>query len=145
MLGALRRALGRMRAPRTDKELGAAGERRAARLLRRGGYGILGRNVRLAIGEADIVCLAPDRSTIVVVEVKTRRRGTGLSVLGETVPPEASVHSEKRRKLRSIAAALARANKWEGRAIRIDVVAIEWHSDGSEPTMRHHQGAGGES
>ena len=141
MLAGLRRALGKLRVPRSDKELGAAGERRAARLLKRGGYRIVGRNVRVPIGEADLVCLAPDRATIVVVEVKTRRRGAGLSVLGETVPPEASVHSQKRRKLRAVARSLTRANGWQGRAVRIDVVAVEWPSDGSEPVMRHHIGA----
>ena len=145
MLSGLRLAVGRMRVPRTDRALGAAGERRAARLLKRGGYSIVDRNVRLPIGEADLVCLAPDRATIVVVEVKTRRRGAGLSVLGETVPPEASVHSKKRRKLRSIARVLARVNGWEGRPLRIDVVAVEWPEDGSRPVMRHHVGAVGDS
>jgi putative endonuclease len=144
MLSGLRRALGRMRVPRSDKALGAAGERRAARLLKRNGYSVVDRNVRLPIGEADLVCLAPDRTTIVVVEVKTRRRGAGLSVLGETVPPEASVHSEKRRKLRAIARSLSRANSWQARAVRIDVVAVEWPEDGSDPIMRHHVGAVGE-
>lgn len=127
--------------PRTDRDLGRAGERAAARLLKRSGYRILGRNVRLRIGEADLVCLAPDRATLVVVEVKTRRRGADRSVLGEIMPPEASVHQHKRAKLAAVARALVRANGWEGRTVRIDVVAIEWPDRGGKPTLRHHPGA----
>jgi putative endonuclease len=137
VLSLLRRLAGRID-PADDKALGRAGERAAARLLRRSGYRILGRNVRLEIGEADLVCLAPDRATIVVVEVKTRRRGANRSLLGEIVPPEASVHSHKRRKLGAVARALARSNGWLERPVRIDVVAVEWPSDGAKPTLRHH-------
>jgi putative endonuclease len=135
LLGALR--------PSTDGDaaLGRAGERASARFLRKSGYRILDRNVRLETGEADIVCLAPDRETIVIVEVKTRRRGAGRSKLGETVPPEASVHQAKRRKLVAVARALATANGWRDRRVRIDVIGVEWPSDGAKPTLRHHQGA----
>jgi putative endonuclease len=117
--------------------------RAAARLLRRAGYRVLGRNLRLRVGEADLVCLAPDRSTLVVVEVKTRLRGSGRSLLGETVAPEASVHQHKRRKLMAVARGLVRANGWEGRTVRIDVVAVEWPAAGGRPVTRHHVGAVG--
>jgi Holliday junction resolvase-like predicted endonuclease len=110
-------------------------------LLKRAGYRVLGRNLRLRVGEADLVCLAPDRSTLVVVEVKTRLRGTARSVLGETVAPEASVHEHKRRKLMAVARGLVRANGWEKRAVRIDVVAVEWPAGGGKPVVRHHEGA----
>ena len=126
------------RRPDTDTALGRAGEKASARFLRRAGYRVLDRNVRIEVGEADLVCLAPDRETIVIVEVKTRRRGTGRSILGETVPPEASIHQAKRRKLTSVARALAHANGWTHRPIRIDVIGIEWPDDGSKPTLRHH-------
>jgi Holliday junction resolvase-like predicted endonuclease len=102
---------------------------------------VLGRNVRVRVGEADLVCLAPDRSTIVVVEVKTRRRGAERSVLGELMPPEASVHQHKRGKLIAVARSLARANHWEDRPVRIDVVAVEWPDRGGKPTLRHHTNA----
>jgi putative endonuclease len=140
----LGRLIGRLRGSLdSDAALGRAGERASARFLRRAGYRVLDRNVRLDIGEADIVCLAPDRETIVIVEVKTRRRGAGRSILGETVPPEASVHQAKRRKLLAVARALASANGWKDRRVRIDVIGVEWPSDGSKPTLRHHEGAVG--
>jgi len=141
VLARIARALGL--GPRVDDDasLGRAGERAAARLLRRAGYRVLGRNIRLTVGEADLVCLAPDRRTIVVVEVKARRRGTGRSLLGETVPPEASVHSQKRRTLSAVARALARANGWQDRPVRIDVVAVEWPQNNARPRLRHHVNA----
>lgn len=135
------RFLSRWMRPRTDRQLGRAGERLAARHLRRAGYSILGRNVRVQAGEADLVCLAPDRSTLVVVEVKTRRRGAGRAPISELIPPEASVHANKRSTLTAVARTLIRANKWQNRTVRIDIIAIEWPDDGSTPTIRHHQGA----
>jgi putative endonuclease len=134
--GLFARLLGRH--PATDADLGRAGERTSAKFLQRAGYRILGRNIRIDVGEADLVCLAPDRRTIVIVEVKTRRRGTHKSVLGETVPPEASVHQQKRRKLGAVARSLARSNGWTDRPLRIDVIGVEWPDDGSKPLLRHH-------
>ncbi len=143
MLGWLARVVARLieGRPDTDKALGRAGERASARFLKRAGYRVLGRNARVAVGEADLVCLAPDRNTIVIVEVKTRRRGAGRSVLSETVPPEASVHQAKRRKLASVARSLARANGWADRPVRIDVIGVEWPDDGAAPVLRHHVNA----
>ncbi|MCW5775645.1 MAG: YraN family protein [Phycisphaeraceae bacterium] len=120
--------------------LGRRGERAAARRLCRAGYRVLGRNIRIAGGEADIVCLAPDRSTIVIVEVKTRlRRGRGG--LSDIVPAEAAVNADKRRRLAAIARGLARANGWSDRPVRIDVVAIDWPwTDGEglgKPNLKH--------
>jgi putative endonuclease len=132
--------LGLVRARSTRDPLGPAGERAAAGLLRRAGYRVLARNVRVQGGEADLVCLAPDRRTIVVVEVKARRRG--LSALSDQVPPEAAVHADKRRNLARIARTLARINRWTDRPLRIDVVAVEWPADPkARPTLRHWIGA----
>jgi len=58
---------------------GREAEARAARYLRRRGYRILARNVRLARGEIDIVALqtltkgAPDEKILAFVEVKSRK------------------------------------------------------------------------
>lgn len=140
MWTSLKRLLG-MGPPRTDRELGRAGENRAAHLLRRAGYRILERNVRVRFGEADLVCVDPDGVTIVVVEVKTRRPGASGSVQGAAVAPEAAVHSGKRRKLLAITRSLVRANGWEGRPVRIDTIAIEWREGHQPPLARHHVNA----
>lgn len=122
------------------RRLGRAGEQAAARHLKAQGYRILGRNVRVKIGEADIVAEAPDGKTIVIVEVKTRLRGSNRSVLGEIVLPEMSVHQAKRRKLRRIAGILVKANGWKDRPVRFDVIAIEWPEGHRKPELRHHVG-----
>lgn len=134
---------------------GALGERLAARRLRRSGYRVLLRNVRLPVGELDIVCLAPDRRTIVVVEVKCR------VVKGEMGMrrPEAAITAHKRRKLRSLAELLRRRRGWDDRPIRIDVVSVEiaggasagrglfdrLRGRGHRAAIRHYEGAVGAS
>lgn len=141
MLGRLLIKLLRRKNPISDtRTLGREGESLADRHLRRLGYRILARNARLRFGEADIVAESPDRRDIVICEVKTRLRGTGRSIQGESIAPEASVHAHKRHKLAAIAKSLARANGWQNRPVRIDVIAIDWPADGSEPELRHHVG-----
>ncbi len=124
------------------RELGRMGEDAAEGLLRSLGYSVLGRNVQVPMGEADIVCRDGDRDAIVIVEVKTRlRRADGPAKSNETLP-EASITAHKRRKLLSIARHLTRANKWRPSCVRIDVVAVEYHAEESKgPVMRHHIGA----
>lgn len=113
------------------RSLGTLGEARAGSMLTAKGYRILARNVRLGFAEADLVCEAPDRRTIVVVEVKTRRLG------GRAGPrPEQSVGARKKRKLIAAARYLAKANRWDDRPLRVDAVAVEWRDDG-EPALRH--------
>lgn len=118
--------------------LGPKGERAAARFLKRRGYRVIGRNVRVRAGEADLVCLDPPRTRVVIVEVKTRRRAEGQHPTSAATPPEASVGERKRRKLRSITRSLATLNRWP--RTRIDVVAVEWPSRG-RPTIRHIENA----
>ncbi len=118
--------------------LGPRGEALAAKHLVAKGFRLLGRNLRVRRGEADLLMMDPDRETIVLVEVKSRRipKGQAASFL----PPEASVHADKRRKLRLVLRALVLANRWQGRPTRIDVVAIEFSSDG-DAEIRHHVNA----
>jgi putative endonuclease len=124
------------------RELGRMGERAAAGMLRSLGYSILGRNVRVPMGEADIVCRDCDRRTVVIVEVKTRLRREGAPDKSNAMLPEASITAHKRRKLLSIARHLTRANGWHECPVRIDVVAVEYDArSGSRPTIRHHVGA----
>lgn len=121
--------------------LGPRGEQAAARYLRRQGYRVLGRNLRVPMGEADLLCEGPDKQTIVLVEVKARRAvAADPGARAMYAPPELSITIEKRRKLRAILRHLVRANGWSNRPARIDVVAIEWPEAG-EPVVRHHEAA----
>ncbi len=118
--------------------LGPAGERAAEKFLKARGYRVLARNARVPMGEADLLCEGPDRSTIILVEVKARR----LDANRADPPAEASVTAEKRRKLVKILKHLARANRWQSRPLRIDVIGVDFERD--QPIeIRHHPGAVG--
>jgi putative endonuclease len=75
--------------------LGRAGEALAAQHLERLGYEVLARNHRTRFGELDLI--ATDGESIVFVEVKTRRLGSGR--------PFDSLHDLKRTQVRRMAAA----------------------------------------
>ena len=118
--------------------IGPAGERVAARRLRRGGYRVIAKNVRTVSGEVDLICLAPDKKTVVFVEVKTRRvRVIGA---GAAPRPETSVGARKQERLRRLAREVARKRGWTDRPLRIDVVAVEWPERG-RPVVRHTERA----
>ncbi len=115
--------------------LGSWGERVAARRLRRAGHRVLARNVTRSVGEADLLTLAPDKKTLVIVEVKARRIGSGAGA----PPPEASITAAKRRRLLLMAQAIAKERRWTG-PVRIDVVAVE-RPDKGKATIRVHESA----
>ncbi len=92
--------------------------------------------MHVGVGEADIVCLAPDKKTIVIVEVKTRRVRDGAAGFG----PEVAVGGAKSRKLVQVAHAAMKQNGWQDRAVRIDVVAVMYPERG-RASVRHHESA----
>jgi putative endonuclease len=114
--------------------LGARGEKEAERYLSARGYQTIGRNLRFRAGEIDLLCIAPDETTIVVVEVKTRERSEGV------FRPESAITSDKRRTLLRLASQVRSVNAWGDRPIRIDVVAVELGIDGRRE-CRHHEAA----
>jgi len=118
--------------------LGPAGERAAERFLKARGYRILARNARVPMGEADLLCENPDRTAIILVEVKSRR----LDADRPDPPAEAAVTKDKRRKLVKILMHLARANRWRSQALRIDIIGVDFRA-GKPVEIRHHIGAVG--
>ncbi|MHC4975014.1 MAG: YraN family protein [Planctomycetota bacterium] len=120
---------------RRAKTLGERGEALASRYLKKRRFRVVRRNLDVGVGEADIVCLSPDRTTLVIVEVKTRHmRETSVTI------PEAAINAHKRRKLVQVAHACASALRWGEKPLRIDVVAIETR-EGGDPVIRHHENA----
>ncbi len=101
-------------------ELGRAGERAAAHLLRSRGYQVVGAGFLARRGELDLICRRGKE--LVVVEVKTRSTdafGTPLEAVG----------SRKRRALRAAAAEYRALAEWRG-PIRYAVVGVTVRSDG---------------
>jgi len=113
------------------QEHGRAAESLAAAYLEIAGLEVLGRNVRLAGVEVDLV--AREERTRVVVEVKLRNRAD----YGGAV---AAVDERKRERLRRAARALLAE---AGGPVRVDVVAMDRTADGL--ALRHVRGAVGGS
>jgi putative endonuclease len=105
--------------------LGDRGERAAARYLRRRGLRIVTRGYHTPWGEIDLV--ARDGNVLVLIEVKTRRRGT----------PAEAVTPEKQRRLTLAALHFMRRHDLLEQRSRFDVVAIVWADDRSPPRIEH--------
>jgi putative endonuclease len=93
---------------------GRRAERAAALLLRARGLRVLARNLRIR-GAGEIDVLARSGSTLVVVEVKARRRGE----------PAEAVGPDRQRMLRRCAEVLLAepAQSW-AEGVRFDVIAV---------------------
>lgn len=143
-------------------DIGRRGEKAAADYLRKQGYRVMARNIRARWGEIDIVALAPDGHTVVVVEVKSRdlssqpakvpvapngSAGEASSSEGSDeinsssgILPEWHVNRDKQRKLSGLAATMARRLGWSDRPMRFDVIGVDWLTAG-RPRVRHYVGA----
>lgn len=128
-----------MRARAAHLATGRAGEREAARHLRRAGYRLLGRNLANHLGEIDLLAVDPDGRTVVFVEVKARRIGAG-GPARESLRPEFHVNQAKQRKLVALAAGELRRRRLTDRPVRFDVIGVDLPRRG-KPVVRHHVGA----
>ena len=136
-MGWLARLIGRGWMGRIGTRLfGDAGERLAARHLRREGMTVLARQSRTRRGEIDLVALdARDRGCVVYVEVKTRKSHAAGR-------PEEAVTPAKQRRLTRLALEDLKRRGWLGtRRARFDVVAITWPEGGAAPEVRHFRNA----
>jgi putative endonuclease len=108
------------------QSLGRAWESRAADYLRSHGIKIIAQGYRCRLGELDII--GSDGSSLVVCEVRARRRGSFGSAL-ETVGPQ-----KQRRIIRATRHFLMRNSAWFSCPIRFDVIAIDG-IDTAEPEI----------
>lgn len=126
------------RLPLRPKALGDWGERLAERHLKKNRYDVLARNVRTKMGEIDLVAIAPDGRTLVIVEVKTRKAPRVRTP--RTPRPEDALSRDKCSRLVRLAQAEAKRRGMTRSPLRIDVIAIET-ADDAEPALRHHKAA----
>jgi putative endonuclease len=114
-------------------ERGKAGEAHAAAHLERLGYAVLAQRHRTRFGELDLVAVAGD--TLVFVEVKTRRAGSGH--------PWDSLDEAKRRQVRQMGAAwLAEvADRPHTRHVRFDAIGVVLDGAGALVALDHLEGA----
>ena len=97
--------------------LGIKGEERACRYLKKRGYIVLERNYRSGKHEIDIILRAPDKSTIVFAEVKTRTNT-------ETILPREAVGKSKQHYLITAAQCYLRQAHITGVPVRFDIVEV---------------------
>ncbi len=117
------RAAGAREDPR--RALGQTGERLAATHLERLGFAVIARNVRTRAGELDVIAF--DGSTLVFVEVKTRRVRSGAGPIRPEQHPLPWLRPRQRARLRRQAVAwLANARSARPRAdtIRFDAIGV---------------------
>jgi putative endonuclease len=115
------------------QHFGRAAEAAAARYFVRNGWTLLGRNVRIARGELDLI--ARRGHVLAFVEVKARR----TAAYGA---PEDAVDRRKRRKVARLAELWLAARPWALRGVsdvRFDVVAVD--ASTLPPVVRHLPGA----
>ena len=111
-----------------NRWFGDAGERAAARFLRRLGFKIVCRQYRNEFGELDLIAI--DGDWLVFVEVKTRR-GDGKGTPAEAVTPE------KQRRLTRTAGAFLKQRRLERFRSRFDVVGVTWQEGRRAPLIEH--------
>jgi putative endonuclease len=105
---------------RRQLDLGRAGEKAAAELLKRRGYEVVGAGFTARRGEIDLICRRG--GDLVIVEVKTRT-SEAFGTPAEAVGPR------KRRALTAAAAEYRLLSGWKG-PIRYAVVALVSRSEG---------------
>ena len=120
---------------RPARSPGDHGERVAEKYLKKQGYKRLARNLRSRQGEIDLLMLAPDRRTLVFVEVKTAKADRTSNI-----PPEVRVGPQKQRKISALAARLIARHKLTNRPVRFDIVGVNLHHK-RRPDIRHYPGA----
>jgi len=118
--------------------LGRLGEDLACEYLIKKGYKIIGRNARQKWGELDIIAKALDR-TLVFVEVKTLRRGSGQAQ-EESLQPEDELTQPKLEKLKRTASLYAGHYPElinDDKGWRIDLIAIL--TSGEYNDIKHYE------
>jgi len=118
---------------------GQAGERAAERFLKKHGHRVLARNVAYRQGEVDLVTLEKRSRTVCFVEVRSRTLEEGQAA---AIRPEETVGRAKRRRVISAAKTFLAQHGALERAVRFDVVAVEFcGNDRRRPQIRHYAGA----
>jgi putative endonuclease len=128
----LRAMLAQWRRWRAPKTLGQLGEAAAERHLKRLGYKIVARGLRLDWGELDLV--AVEGRTVVFVEVKTRRST-------DAGHPADAVTLDKQRRITRLALGYLKRHNLLDCASRFDVIAVTWPASARQPAIEHFKAA----
>ncbi|MBC8203404.1 MAG: YraN family protein [Planctomycetes bacterium] len=98
------------------KSTGEQGEKLASRFLRKKGWRIVKRNLRVDKDEIDILAVSPKGETLALVEVRATEN--------PSKDPRVTVGHEKRRCMRRAAAKLRAVATFHGCNVRIDLITV---------------------
>lgn len=115
---------------RNNQRRGREAERLAERHLTARGHQLLARNLRVGRDEIDLVMLAPDRNTLVIVEVKSSRSGFPVAAQ--------RLDQRKRHRVARVTRKLETLGLARGRPLRIDAVLVD--AGPSPPALVHLTG-----
>lgn len=91
------------------------------------------------MGEIDVLCENSKSRALIVVEVKARERSPGDT---RRIDPETNITAAKKSKLRMLATALTKQERFGNRPIRIDVIAVVFERGSKKPVeLRHYESA----
>ncbi len=91
------------------------------------------------MGEIDLLCEHPESGTLVIVEVKARQRSAGDT---RQIDPEANLTTAKKTKLRTLTRSLMKQERYAGKPVRIDVIAVVFEAGTRKPVeLRHYESA----
>ncbi|TSC65417.1 MAG: hypothetical protein CEO22_486 [Candidatus Berkelbacteria bacterium Gr01-1014_85] len=120
----------------TNQELGQQGEALAAQFLLSRGYQLLAQNWRQPPAEADLVLFDRSTNQLIIVEVKSSRRG--LDLLDPADGDEALLRRLTVQKWRQLNHSGRQALvKWQQVRYRLDLVTVELSLDQS-PVIKHY-------
>lgn len=118
--------------PDPQRQLGAEGEKLAAKFLKRRGYKIVQRNYRCKLGEIDII--ASRKGILIFVEVKTR-------TTEEFGQPQHAITPAKKNQISKAALSYIRENNLARQSCQFDVIAIMFSSGSRKPKIQHIENA----
>lgn len=127
---------------RATKSIWTRGEDAAARHMKRLGYKVLARNLRLPVGEIDILCLERASGTIVIVEVKARAYNEHTR---KHIDPMSSITKKKQLKLLLLARTIKHMPAYAEAPIRIDAISVRFEYGRRKPIITHYPSCVGES
>lgn len=115
------------------------GERAALKHMKNRGCALIARNLRLPMGEIDLLCRERATGTLVIVEVKARAFHPNNQARRD---PAANITAKKQAKLRTLAKALKRDPMYASTPIRIDVVSVIFETGRRRPLeIKHYRSA----
>lgn len=106
------------------------GESLALQYMKRLGWRLVDRNIRVGIDELDLLLISPDEKVMAIVEVRT--------TANVTRSPEWTLNKKKRLRMVRVAKQVRSVAKSHRCALRVDLIAVTIREP--EPLIRHYEG-----